>query len=141
MARITKFELEQLLAAAQSEVLALRTRVSQLTADVALRDARIERGLSLVNELRREVVALKAAPPKVIVRKMVPAGEPIVTRFTRGGKLWEKTRVGSRSTERVVDDERDLAHEADMRELAREQLRGEDFDDEDSEDDYLNDME
>ena len=30
--------------------------------------------------------------------------EPVVTRFYRGGKLWEKTRVGNTATERLVEE-------------------------------------
>lgn len=100
MARITKLELEQLLAASNEQLRIARLKISGLELDLEIANKRIAAGHAIVRELK--VAALQAAKPQVIIRKMVPVAKPVVTRFYRGGKLWEKTRTGNTAVEREV---------------------------------------
>lgn len=130
MARVTKAQIEeqlvalqaahaalleekQQLAEAASEYAAqndaLRRENDMLRSEVAQANTRIEAGHQLLRALKAEhatVVAQYEAKPKVVVVRKQPAGpRPIVTRFYRGGQLWEKTRVGNTATERLVETE------------------------------------
>lgn len=87
----------------------LRTQNDALRGEVAQANTRIEAGHQLLRQLKAEhaqVVAQYEAKPKVVVVRKQPAGpRPVVTRFYRGGQLWEKTRVGNQATERLVETE------------------------------------
>lgn len=101
MARITILSLQIALAEQAEQLRAARQRVGELEVNLEIANKRIARGHELVRELK--AAALKVAEPRVIVRKMVkPVAGPVVTRFYRGGKLIEKTRVGNTATEREV---------------------------------------
>ena len=101
------------LAAEHDEVRAqneeLRAQNEELRSEVAQANTRIEAGHQLLRQLKAEhatVVAQYEAKPKVVVVRKQPAGpRPVVTRFYRGGQLWEKTRVGNQATERLVETE------------------------------------
>lgn len=85
----------------------LRAQNDALRGEVAQANTRIEAGHQLLRQLKAEhaqVVAQYEAKPKVVVVRKQPAGpRPVVTRFYRGGQLWEKTRVGNQATERLVE--------------------------------------
>lgn len=85
----------------------LRAQNDVLRGELAQANTRIEAGHQLLRQLKAEhatVVAQYEAKPKVVVVRKQPAGpRPIVTRFYRGGQLWEKTRVGNQATERLVE--------------------------------------
>lgn len=72
------------------------TTKAQLQAqlDEALR--RIEAGHAMVRQLRAEIQQLKT-------QHTLHRDEPVVTRFMRGGRLYEKTRIGKYATEHVVE--------------------------------------
>lgn len=93
MARVTKAQLEEQLAAMQARLGELEQKHREL--DIAY---------DYLHEEHKEVVAqLEAKPKVVLVRKQAAQPKPIVTRFYRGGQLWEKTRVGNVATERVIN--------------------------------------
>ena len=84
----------------------LRTQNDALRSEVAQANTRIETGHQLLRQLKAEhaaVVAQYEAKPRVVVRKQPTEPRPVVTRFYRGGQLWEKTRVGNTATERLVE--------------------------------------
>lgn len=85
----------------------LREQNDALRSEVAQANARIEAGHQLLRRLKAEhatVVAQYEAKPKVVVvRKQPTEPRPVVTRFYRGGQLWEKTRLGNQATERLVE--------------------------------------
>ena len=87
----------------------LRAQNDMLRSEVVQANTRIEAGHQLLRQLKAEhttVVAQYEAKPKVVVVRKQPAGpRPIVTRFYRGGQLWEKTRVGNTATEHLVETE------------------------------------
>ena len=101
------------LAAEHDEVRAQNTELREhndaLRDELAQANTRIEAGHQLLRRLKAEhavVVAQYEAKPKVVVVRKQPAEpRPIVTRFYRGGQLWEKTRVGNQATERLVETE------------------------------------
>lgn len=110
MARITKIELEQLLAATHEQLRLARERISHLEVELDIRDRRIAAGHELVRGLRKEIAG--AAAPVVVIKRMVAPAKPVVTRFYRGGRLVEKTRVGNVASEKYIDEhfvEMDLA--------------------------------
>ena len=75
---------------------------------VKQRDARILRGHDVVRSMKAEVAALReqlATKPRAVFIKPRTEPKPVVTRFYRGGQLWEKTRVGNTATERLVESE------------------------------------
>lgn len=135
MARVTKAQLEEQLAAMQArlgeleqkhreldiaydylheehkEVVAqndeLHRQNDVLRSEVATANRRIEASHQMLRSLKAEhevvVAQLEAKPKVVLVRKQAAQPKPIVTRFCRGGQLWEKTRVGNVATERVIN--------------------------------------
>lgn len=136
MARTTKAQLEQQLAALQAAYEALAEEKQQvadacqhlsecidvhvaqveqlcrenevLRSEVAQASRRIESGHQMLRQLKQEhaaVVAQYEAKPKAIFVRTNHTPRPIVTRFYRGGQLWEKTRVGNVATERLVETE------------------------------------
>ena len=81
---------------------------AQLAATAGERDtlrARLDTGLAAYKVLRGqyEEVREQLKARRVVFVKPQRKVEPVVTRFYRGGKLWEKTRVGNVATERVVE--------------------------------------
>lgn len=97
MARITILSLQIALAEQAEQLRKALLRAGELELDLEIANKRIAKGHELVRELK--VAALQATKPAVIVRKMVKPVTPVVTRFYRGGKLIEKTRVGNTATE------------------------------------------
>ena len=84
----------------------LRRENDVLRSEVAQANTRIEAGHQLLRQLKAEHARMTAqyeAKPKVVVRKQPAGPRPVVTRFYRGGQLWEKTRVGNQATERLVE--------------------------------------
>ena len=81
---------------------------AELIKTVSERDvlrARIDTGIAAYKTARGEIARLTelvATRQAVIIK---PRREPVATttRFYRGGKLWEKTRVGNVATERLVE--------------------------------------
>ena len=88
---------------------------AQLMATTAERDtlrARLDTGLAAFKTLRakHEEVCERLRLRQVVFIKPQRKVEPVVTRFYRGGKLWEKTRVGNTATERLVEEPRTEYH-------------------------------
>ena len=95
---MTKKELEVLIEELKAE----------LAATAAERDtlrARIDTGIAAYKTARAEIARLTevVANKRVVFVKPRTEPKPVVTRFYRGGKLWEKTRVGNVATERLVE--------------------------------------
>lgn len=81
---------------------------TQLAATAGERDtlrARLDTGLAAYKTLRGqyEEVREQLKARRVVFVKPRTEPQPVVTRFYRGGRLWEKTRVGNRATERLVE--------------------------------------
>lgn len=71
---------------------------------IAALEASLDKGRKLYAALRAENEALKAQlAQRVVFIKPRTEPKPVVTRFYRGGKLWEKTRIGNDATERLVE--------------------------------------
>lgn len=97
---MTKKELEVLIEELKAE----------LAATAAERDtlrARIDTGIAAYKTARAEIARLTevVANKRVVFVKPQREAAPVITRFYRGGKLWEKTRVGNVATERLVEAE------------------------------------
>lgn len=108
MARITIAALQAQIAELEATQRGLVETIDDLRQQVAERDERILRGHDVVRSMKTEVAALHeqlAAKPKAIFIKPRTEPKPVVTRFYRGGQLWEKTRVGNVATERLVESE------------------------------------
>lgn len=106
MARITIAALQAQIAELEAAQRGLVETIDDLRQVVAERDARILRGHDVVRAMKTEIVALReqlAVKPKAIFVKPRTEPKPAVTRFYRGGQLWEKTRVGNVATERLVE--------------------------------------
>ena len=106
MARITIAALQAQIAELEAAQRGLVETIDDLRQQVAERDARILRGHDVVRAAKAEVSALREqleAKPKVVFVKPRTEPKPVVTRFYRGGQLWEKTRVGNTATERLVE--------------------------------------
>ena len=108
MARITIAALQAQIAELEAAQRGLVETIDDLRQQVAERDARVLRGHDVVRAAKAEVSALREqleAKPKVVFVKPRTEPKPVVTRFYRGGQLWEKTRVGNTATERLVESE------------------------------------
>ena len=108
MARITIAALQAQIAELEAAQRGLVETIDDLRQQVAERDARILRGHDVVRAMKTEVAALRSqleVKPKTVFVKPRAESKPVVTRFYRGGKLWEKTRVGNVATERPVEAE------------------------------------
>lgn len=106
MARITTAALQAQIAELEAAQQGLVETIDDLRQQVIERDARILHGHSLVRSMKTEIAALReqlAVKPKAVFIKPRTEPKPVVTRFYRGGQLWEKTRVGNVATERVVE--------------------------------------
>lgn len=82
---------------------------AQLAVTAGERDtlrARLDTGLAAYKVLRGqyEEVREQLKARRVVFVKPQRKVEPVITRFYRGGKLWEKTRVGNTATERLVEE-------------------------------------
>lgn len=108
MARITTAALQAQIAELEAAQQGLVETIDDLRQQVIERDARILHGHSLVRSMKTEIAALReqlGAKPKAVFIKPCTEPKPVVTRFYRGGQLWEKTRVGNVATERLVESE------------------------------------
>ena len=110
-AKMLKKDLELLVAQLQDELAEVKAQ-----RDEAL--ARLEKAKGFFRAQRDEIVALKeqaaglqqqaaeaAAFSGVRARAgqaAANAGQPVITRFFRGGQLWVKTRAGNKATERLA---------------------------------------
>lgn len=67
--------------------------------------ARLNTGIAAFKTARGEIARLNEiiAARRVVFVKPRTEPKPVVTRFYRGGQLWEKTRVGNVATERLVE--------------------------------------
>ena len=115
-AKMLKKDLELLVAQLQAELAEVKAQ-----RDEAL--ARMEKAKGFFRAQRDEIAALKeqaaglqqqaaeaAAFSGVRVRSAgraaaANAGQPVITRFFRGGQLWVKTRAGNKATERLATPE------------------------------------
>lgn len=107
MANITKAQLVQENEELRAQLQASHGEAEELRRKLAEADARIAKGAEIVRSLKAEYRVMQgqvAAKPRVVVRKAGAHNQdrPVVTRFWRGGQLWEKTRVGNQATERLV---------------------------------------
>lgn len=106
MARITIAALQAQIAELNETIVGLSGTIDDLRQQLAERDARILRGHDVVRAMKTEIAALReqlAAKPRAVFIKQRTEPQPVVTRFYRGGQLWEKTRVGNTATERLVE--------------------------------------
>ena len=67
--------------------------------------ARLNTGIAAFKTARSEIARLNEiiAGRRVVFVKPRTEPKPVVTRFYRGGQLWDKTRVGNVATERLVE--------------------------------------
>ena len=123
---------------------ATRTTKAQLAAQIAemaLKVAALEARLTVATEVyrnqRTRIAELEArvATPGVKASPApqatpVTVAQPVTTTYyDRAGNLWEKTRLGNKASSRIVAPaERDLAHEADLRDEYHAQLRADCYD-------------
>ena len=97
-----------IMATKKSEIL-IEELKAELAATAAERDtlrARIDTGIAAYKTARAEIARLTevVTNKRVVFVKPQREAAPVVTRFYRGGKLWEKTRVGNVATERLVEE-------------------------------------
>lgn len=115
-AKMLKKDLELLVAQLQAELVEVKAQ-----RDEAL--GRLEKAKGYFRAQREEIVALKeqaaglqqqaaeaAAFSGARTRSAgraaaANAGQPVITRFFRGGQLWVKTRAGNKATERLATPE------------------------------------
>ena len=107
-AKMLKKDLELLVAQLQAELAEVKAQ-----RDEAL--ARLEKAKAYFRAQRDEIVALKARADEAAAFSGAWArsagraaaandGQPVITRFFRGGQLWVKTRAGNKATERLATD-------------------------------------
>ena len=105
-AKMLKGDLELLVAQLQAELAEVKAQ-----RDEAL--ARLEKAKDYFRAQREEIVALKARADEAAAFSGVRArsagraaaanaGQPVISRFFRGGQLWVKTRAGNKATERLA---------------------------------------
>lgn len=107
-AKMLKKDLELLVAQLQAELAEVKAQ-----RDEAL--ARLEKAKDYFRAQREEIVALKEQADEAAAfsgawarsagRAAANAGQPVITRFFRGGQLWVKTRAGNKATERLATPE------------------------------------
>lgn len=108
-AKMLKGDLELLVAQLQAELAEVKAQ-----RDEAL--ARLEKAKDYFRAQREEIVALKARADEAAAFSGVRArsagraaaanaGQPVISRFFRGGQLWVKTRAGNKATERLATPE------------------------------------
>ena len=108
-AKMTKKDLELLVAQLQAELVEVKAQ-----RDEAL--ARLEKAKGFFRAQRDEIAALKEQAAEAAAfnggrarsagrAAAANAGQPVITRFFRGGQLWVKTRAGNKATERLATPE------------------------------------
>lgn len=99
MAKHTKAQLELLIEE-------LKAQLVETTRERDTLRARLDTGHAAFKTLRGECERLceQLASKRVVIVKPRREVAPVVTRFYRGGQLWEKTRVGNVATERLVEE-------------------------------------
>ena len=108
-AKMLKKDLELLVAQLQAELVEVKAQ-----RDEAL--ARLEKAKGFFRAQRDEIVALKEQAAEAAAfsgararsagwAAAANAGQPVITRFFRGGQLWVKTRAGNKATERLATPE------------------------------------
>ena len=105
-AKMLKKDLELLVAQLQAELAEVKAQ-----RDEAL--ARLEKAKGFFRAQRDEIAALKEQAAEATAfsggwargGRAANAGQPVITRFFRGGQLWVKTRTGSKATERLATPE------------------------------------
>ena len=83
----------------------LKTALAGAAAENEVLRARLNTGIAAFKTARGEIARLNEiiAGRRVVFVKPRTESKPVVTRFYRGGQLWEKTRVGDVATERLVE--------------------------------------
>ena len=108
-AKMTKKDLEALVAQLQAELAEVKAQ-----RDEAL--GRLEKAKGFFRAQRDEIAALKEQAAEAAAfnggrarsagrAAAAKAGQPVITRFFRGGQLWVKTRAGNKATERLATPE------------------------------------
>lgn len=106
-AKMLKKDLELLVAQLQAELAEVKAQ-----RDEAL--ARLEKAKGFFRAQRDEIAALKEQAAEAAAfsgvraragQAAANAGQPVITRFFRGGQLWVKTRAGNKATERLATPE------------------------------------
>ena len=108
-AKMLKKDLELLVAQLQAELAEVKAQ-----RDEAL--ARLEKAKGFFRAQRDEIAALKEQAAEAAAfnggrarsagrAAAANAGQPVITRFFRGGQLWVKTRAGNKATERLATPE------------------------------------
>ncbi len=82
----------------------LKAALAGAAAENEVLRARLNTGIAAFKTARGEIARLNEiiAGRRVVFVKPRTEPKPVVTRFYRGGVLWEKTRVGDVATERLV---------------------------------------
>ena len=101
--KLLKKDLELLVAQLQAELAEVKAQ-----RDEAL--ARLEKAKDYFRAQREEIVALKEQAAEAAAfsggrAAAANAGQPVITRFFRGGQLWVKTRIDNKATERLATPE------------------------------------
>mgnify|MGYP003589647409 FL=1 len=83
----------------------LKAALAGAAAENEVLRARLNTGIAAFKTARGEIARLNEiiAGRRVVFVKPRTEPKPVVTRFYRGGQLWEKTRVGDVATERLVE--------------------------------------
>ena len=83
----------------------LKAALAGAAAENEVLRARLNTGIAAFKTARGEIARLNEiiAGRRVVFVKPRTEPKPTVTRFYRGGVLWEKTRVGNVATERLVE--------------------------------------
>ena len=110
-AKMLKKDLELLVAQLQAELAEVKAQ-----RDEAL--GRLEKAKDYFRAQREEIVALKEQAAEAAAfsggrarsagraaAAAANAGQPVITRFFRGGQLWVKTRIDNKATERLATPE------------------------------------
>lgn len=90
----------------------LKAALAGAAAENEVLRARLNTGIAAFKTARGEIARLNEiiAGRQVVFIKPRTEPKPTVTRFYRGGVLWEKTRVGNVATERLVSEPRTEFH-------------------------------
>lgn len=90
----------------------LKAALAGAAAENEVLRARLNTGIAAFKTARGEIARLNEiiAGRRVVFVKPRTEPKPIVTRFYRGGQLWEKTRLGNTATERLVSEPRTEFH-------------------------------
>lgn len=90
----------------------LKAALAGAAAENEVLRARLNTGIAAFKTARGEIARLNEiiAGRRVVSVKPRTEPKPTVTRFYRGGVLWEKTRLGNTATERLVSEPRTEFH-------------------------------